>query len=122
MPTPLTVSLVSRIASLKSNIALSWDSKIIILLLLSYTLLISAIAFGVTVYDKWAAKKRPRHRTPERTLLIISALGGSVAMYLTMQGIRHKTKHKKFMIGIPVIIFLQLAAISAFVLWKNGII
>ena len=85
-------------------------------------MLISAIAFGVTVYDKWAAKKRPKHRTPERTLLIISALGGSVFMYLTMKVIRHKTQHKKFMIGIPVIIFLQLAAIAALLLWKNGVI
>ena len=89
---------------------------------LIYLLVISLIAFGVTVYDKWAAKKRPKHRTPERTLLIISALGGSVFMYLTMQGIRHKTQHKKFMIGIPVIIFLQLAAIAALLLWKNGVI
>jgi uncharacterized membrane protein YsdA (DUF1294 family) len=53
---------------------------------------------------------------------MISALGGSVFMYLTMLVIRHKTQHKKFMIGIPVIIFLQLAAIAALLLWKNGVI
>lgn len=87
-----------------------------------YFATVSLVALGVTVYDKWAAKKRPKHRTPERTLLIISALGGSVFMYLTMQVIRHKTQHKKFMIGIPVIIFLQLAAVVALILWKNGVI
>lgn len=87
-----------------------------------YFATVSLVALVVTVYDKWAAKKRPKHRTPERTLLIISALGGSVFMYLTMLGIRHKTQHKKFMIGIPVIIFLQLAAIAALLLWKNGVI
>jgi uncharacterized membrane protein YsdA (DUF1294 family) len=87
-----------------------------------YFATVSLVALGVTVYDKWAAKKRPKHRTPERTLLIISALGGSVFMYLTMLSIRHKTQHKKFMIGIPVIIFLQLAAIAALLLWKNGVI
>ena len=86
--------------------------KIILLICLIYLIVISLIALGVTVYDKWAAKKRPKHRTPEKTLLIISALGGSVAMYLTMQGIRHKTQHKKFMIGIPVIIFLQAALLK----------
>ena len=89
---------------------------------LIYFAAISLVALFVTVYDKWAAKKRPKHRTPERTLLIISALGGSVFMYLTMKVIRHKTQHKKFMIGIPVIIFLQLAAIAALLLWKNGVI
>ncbi len=52
-------------------------------------------------------------RVPEKTLLIISALGGSVAMLLTMLKIRHKTKHMKFMIGIPVIIAMQIAAVIA---------
>lgn len=78
-----------------------------------YLAVISLIAVVVTCYDKVAAKKLPKHRTPEATLLFISALGGSVAMYFTMQLIRHKTKHKKFMIGIPVIFVLQVAAIAA---------
>lgn len=78
-----------------------------------YLAVISIIAIIVTCYDKVAATKRPRHRTPEATLLLISALGGSVAMFITMQIIRHKTKHAKFMIGIPVIILLQIAAIVA---------
>ena len=96
--------------------------KYILPVCLIYFAAISLVALFVTVYDKWAAKKRPKHRTPERTLLIISALGGSVFMYLTMKVIRHKTQHKKFMIGIPVIMFLQLAAIAALLLWKNGVI
>lgn len=75
-----------------------------------YLLFIGLIAAIVTVYDKWAAKHNPRHRTPEKTLLLISALGGSVVMFLVMQIIRHKTKHMKFMIGIPAIILLQIAA------------
>lgn len=73
-----------------------------------YLGVISLIAIIVTCYDKIAAKHFPGHRTPEATLLAISAIGGSVAMYLTMQIIRHKTQHKKFMIGIPVIFFIQL--------------
>lgn len=85
-----------------------------------YLIFISALAFVVTVYDKIAAKKLPAHRTPEKTLLLISALGGSVMMLLTMLLIRHKTRHAKFMVGIPVIIFLQLAA--AFALLYFGII
>ena len=73
-------------------------------------LAISLVSIVITCYDKWAAKSRPRHRTPEKTLLLLSALGGSIAMYCTMHTIRHKTKHMKFMIGIPVILVLQLAA------------
>ena len=61
------------------------------------------------IYDKIAAKHNPKHRTRESTLLLLSALGGSVAMYLTMQLIRHKTKHIKFMLGIPLIIIVQIA-------------
>lgn len=75
---------------------------------------ISVCAFFVTVYDKWAAKHNPRHRTPEATLLLISALGGSVVMLATMQLIRHKTKHLKFMLGIPLIILLQAAAVIVY--------
>lgn len=91
------------------------ENKIIILFLLAYVLIISVIALCVTVYDKWAAKKRPKERTRESTLLLLSALGGSVAMLLTMLAIRHKTKHIKFMLGIPLIIILQIALIAALV-------
>ena len=54
-----------------------------------------------------------KHRTRESTLLLLSALGGSVAMLATMLIIRHKTKHVKFMLGIPLMILLQAAAVIA---------
>lgn len=73
---------------------------------------ISMASVAVTCYDKWAATKRPKHRTPEKTLLLLSALGGSVAMYLTMLTIRHKTKHMKFMLGIPGIMIIQILLIG----------
>ena len=76
---------------------------------MGYLIAISVISVVVCIYDKFAAKHNPRHRTPEATLLLLSALGGSVAMFVTMQLIRHKTKHAKFMIGIPVIFVLQVA-------------
>ena len=77
---------------------------------LAYFAFISLVTVIVTVYDKIAAKKRPRHRVPENTLLLLAVLGGGPAEYLTMQLIRHKTKHQKFMIGLPVIILLEAAA------------
>ena len=76
---------------------------------LVYLAVISLVAVCVTIYDKIAAKHFTKHRTPEATLLALSALGGSIAMLLTMLLIRHKTKHAKFMVGIPVIIILQIA-------------
>lgn len=92
---------------------------------------ISVIAILVTLYDKSVAglsykispkdgkksnKKGPKIRVPEAGLLIISALGGSVAMLLTMLLIRHKTKKAKFMVGIPLILVLQVAAAVAVLL------
>ena len=76
-----------------------------------YLAAISLISVIVCIYDKIAAKHMQRHRTRERTLLLLSILGGSVAMFATMQIIRHKTRHAKFMVGIPVIIAVQAVAV-----------
>ena len=78
---------------------------------LGYLVGISLISIIVCIYDKIASKRAKRHRTPEKTLLLLSALGGSVAMLATMLIIRHKTKHAKFMVGLPVIIVLQVVII-----------
>lgn len=76
--------------------------------LLIYLSVISLISVIVTVCDKYAARKR-KSRVPENTLMLLSVLGGSVFMYLTMHLIRHKTKHLKFMLGIPLIFGAQCA-------------
>ena len=76
-----------------------------------YIICISLITAIVTIYDKRAAKKYPKRRVPENVLLMLAISGGSVAELLTMLKIRHKTKHKKFMIGLPVIIVLQMVVI-----------
>lgn len=70
---------------------------------------VSVVSVVLTVYDKSASKKRKR-RIPERTLLIFAAVGGALAMYVTMQIIRHKTNHTKFMVPLPIFILLHLAA------------
>ena len=80
---------------------------------LYYIAAISLLSIIVCIYDKFASKHMTRHRTREASLLILSALGGSVAMFVTMLIIRHKTKHSKFMLGIPLIFLLQAAAIGA---------
>ena len=71
-----------------------------------YIVTISAISVLICIYDKIASKVFPRLRIPEATLMFLSAIGGSLAMYITMQIFHHKTKHKKFMIGIPIIMLI----------------
>lgn len=87
----------------------------------AYILIISVISVVMIIRDKSCAKKG-KWRVPEKTLFILSALGGSVAMYITMKAIRHKTQHKRFMIGIPVIMIVQALMILAVILIKSGII
>lgn len=77
---------------------------------------VSGLAVMLTLYDKRAAR-RGAWRVPEQTLLLVCALGGSVAMLAAMRVIRHKTKHAKFMVGIPVIIAVQVA-VGVVVWWR----
>ena len=86
---------------------------------LFYLAVISIIAIILTVSDKRRAVKH-KYRIRESVLLLFSALGGSVAMFITMLMIHHKTRHVKFMLGIPLIIVAQLALFI--VVWRliNG--
>ncbi len=79
-------------------------------LFIIYLALINVFSIIVTAYDKHAAVRHMR-RIREKTLLILSFFGGSAGMYITMLLIRHKTRRIKFMLGIPIIFFLQCAAI-----------
>lgn len=89
--------------------------NIFLFILAIYLILINLIAVIVTIYDKLCAVKR-RWRVKESTLLILSALGGSISMYITMLLIRHKTRHIKFMLGIPLILIFQL--LIAILIWR----
>ncbi|MFR8011496.1 MAG: DUF1294 domain-containing protein [Clostridia bacterium] len=70
-------------------------------------ILISLVGIAITVFDKLSAK-RSGQRIPEFTLLLIAFLGAALPMYITMRLIHHKTRHKKFMIGLPIIFVLQI--------------
>ena len=84
-----------------------------VVIALIYLAIISLISIVVCIYDKHISKKnKVELRIPEKVLLILSALGGSVAMLITMLITRHKTKHVKFMLGIPVIIIIQVALLA----------
>lgn len=78
---------------------------------LIYLAIISAAAVIITVSDKSRAQRHKR-RISEKALFLTALLGGSAAMYLTMIAVRHKTRHKRFMIGLPLIMIVQAAAIA----------
>ncbi len=75
-----------------------------------YFAVISFITAVVTAIDKYKAKKGS-FRISEKALFILALLGGSLSEYMTMRLIRHKTLHKRFMIGLPLIMLLQLTII-----------
>ena len=75
-----------------------------------YLVAINAVTFFVYGIDKWKAR-RSMWRIPEATLLGLATIGGSVGAWLGMRAWRHKTMHKKFQLGIPLIIMAQTALI-----------
>jgi len=101
---------------------------------LYYLLAINLLTFIAYGHDKWKSKhprvKTSRHsrsdssrahgnsrrRTPEATLLLLAALGGSIGALAAMYLFRHKTLHRKFTIGVPMILAAQVA-LAVFVLF-----
>jgi uncharacterized membrane protein YsdA (DUF1294 family) len=79
-----------------------------------YLLLINALGFLLMLIDKQKARKK-KWRIPEATLIGVAALGGSIGSLMGMYTFRHKTKHKKFTIGIPAILIAQLLLAGAIV-------
>lgn len=67
-------------------------------------------AFLIVLWDKNRARRR-EWRVSESSLWLIAVLGGSVSMFLTMVTIRHKTRHKRFMIGLPLLALAQTVLI-----------
>lgn len=77
-------------------------------ILFLYLVIINAIAFGLMLIDKYKAKKN-LWRIPEATLMTTALLGGSIGALIGMYTVRHKTKHPKFTVGIPLILLAQVA-------------
>jgi len=77
-----------------------------------YTYLIlnlaTLVCFGL---DKWFAVKK-QWRIPESTLLLLALLGGSIGALVAMQFFHHKTKKKRFSIGIPIMLIVQFAILG----------
>ena len=77
---------------------------------LTYLILVNALSLLLMLIDKQKAK-RGAWRIPEATLIGIAAMGGSIGAIAGMYLFRHKTRHPKFFVGLPLILIVQIGAI-----------
>lgn len=85
-----------------------------------YLLAINFIGFLLVGIDKHKAKKK-KWRIPEKNFFILGLFGGALGIYGGMQYFRHKTQHRLFVYGIPMVILLNFAVIvfvMKYVLWN----
>lgn len=78
--------------------------------MLIYLCIVNAFGFALMLADKLKAKKN-LWRIPEATLFTVAAIGGSLGCILGMYTVRHKTRHLKFTIGMPLILAAQVITI-----------
>ena len=76
--------------------------------IICYLLAVNITSFFLYGIDKYKAKKG-KWRISEATLLLMAVIGGSIGAWTGMRLWHHKTMHKKFKYGIPIIIILQVA-------------
>ena len=80
-------------------------------LIIIYLIAINVVTFFLYGIDKWKAK-RSKWRIPEATLLGLAVIGGSIGAWIGMKVWNHKTMHKKFKYGLPLILLAQIALIA----------
>lgn len=79
-------------------------------MIIAYIISVNIIGFLMMGLDKRKAKKQT-YRIPERTFWGLAILGGAVGILAGMKQFRHKTKHRSFTAGIPLLIIIQAALI-----------
>ena len=79
-------------------------------LILIYLIAINVVTFFLYGIDKWKAK-RSKWRISEATLLGLAVIGGSIGAWMGMKVWHHKTMHKKFKYGLPLILIVQIAIV-----------
>lgn len=79
--------------------------------IICYLLAVNIVTFLLYGIDKYKAKKG-KWRISEATLLTMAAIGGSIGAWAGMRLWHHKTMHKKFKYGIPLIIIMQIALVA----------
>ena len=88
--------------------------------ILYYLASINAITFIVYGIDKLKAKKG-KWRIPESTLLLLAIVGGSIGAWCGVKVWHHKTLHKKFRYGIPLIMVIQIG-LGIYMITKAGVV
>ena len=76
-------------------------------LILVYLIVINFISFTAMGVDKARARKR-LWRIPESTLFVLALIGGSIGSIAGMHLFHHKTRHRRFLYGLPAILILQI--------------
>ena len=76
-----------------------------------YLLLINALGIVIMRIDKQKARKKA-WRIPEATLMTVAAIGGSLGSLIGMYAFRHKTRHKKFTVGVPLFLLMHLVILG----------
>ena len=92
--------------------------KYIISLPFAYLLVVNVFAFVLYALDKRRAKKH-MYRYPESLLIFAAAIGGSTGALCAMLLLRHKTKHGKFTVTVPLLLAAQIAAV--YILFRSGV-
>jgi len=77
-------------------------------ILIGYLVLVNLVSFVMYGIDKRKAIK-DQWRIPEKTLLLAALVGGSLGAFVGMQIFHHKTKHWKFILGVPACMILHVA-------------
>ena len=78
---------------------------------LYYLVAVNALTCLLYGIDKYKAKKS-QWRISEATLMMMAVIGGSLGAWAGMRLWHHKTMHKKFKYGIPLIIIMQIALVA----------
>ena len=71
-----------------------------------FLIIMNIICWAAMGIDKYKAQNRKR-RIPEKTLFLLALLGGSAGGVIGMYFFRHKTLHRKFAVGFPLILVAQ---------------
>lgn len=87
--------------------------------LTAYLVLVNAAALALMLADKQKAR-RGAWRIPEATLFGVAAIGGSIGAIMGMYLFRHKTRHLKFSLGLPVIFAIELICAGLLLYFING--
>ena len=82
--------------------------------LLYLLVFVNLYGFLIMWWDKRRSRQEGARRVSEKMLFLVALCGGAVGCWAGMHLFRHKTKHRRFTIGFPLIIALQIAAVVYF--------